>query len=187
MPRFYVILLMGIGLVSLLAFTLRWLWRQRGYRAPSAGRKALVGAVGIGCVALATLLEGGIELLWHERPNQPATAEDLRIIDRADALLKDEASWNRNDDKNCEDDKSAQKWSLYCALETACIEVIGHYEHTRVALQEARFAVEAATEAKPYAGRLMGFNNEPGTRFADVKQVLKTARDRVRSRLPSPP
>ncbi len=144
-------------------------------------------AVSIGGLALVVLLEGGLELLWHERPHQPATAEDLRIIDRAGALLMAEASWNRNDDKNCEDDKAAQKWSLYCALETACIEVLGHYEHTRVALQEARFAVEAATEAKPYAGRLMGFNNDPATRFADVKQVLKVARDRIQSRLPAQP
>ena len=45
----------------------------------------------------------------------------------------------------------------------------------------------AATAAKPYAGRLMGFNNEPGTRFADVKQVLQAARERVRSRLPAQP
>lgn len=139
------------------------------------------------CLALAAMLEGGIELLWHERPNRPATAEDLRIIDRADALLKDEASWNRNDDKLCEDDKAEQKWSLYCALETACIDVLGRYEHTRVALQEVRFAVEAATDGKAYAGRLMGFNNEPETRFEDVKRVVRVARDRVRSRLPAKP
>ena len=35
-------------------------------------------------------IEGGLELLWHERPNQPATAADLQIIERADALLADE-------------------------------------------------------------------------------------------------
>jgi len=186
MPRFQVILLVGVALAALLAVALRWLWRQRG-RAATTGRKVLIGAVSVGCLSLAVLLEGGIELLWHERPNQPATALDLRIIDRADALLKNEASWNRNDDKVCADDKAAQKWSLYCALETACIEVIGRYVHTRVALQEARFAVEAATAAKPYAGRLMGFNNEPGTRFADVKQVLQAARERVKSRLPAQP
>lgn len=186
MPRFQVIFLLGVALAALLAVALRWLWRQRG-RTTTTGRKVLIGAVSIGCLPLAVLLEGGIELLWHERPNQPATALDLRIIDRADALLKDEASWNRNDDKLCEDDKAARKWSLYCALETACIEVLGRYEHTRVALQEARFAVEAATAAKPYAGRLMGFNNEPATRFADVKQVLQAARERVKSRLPGQP
>ncbi len=186
MSRFWVILFMGIFLAALLAVAVRWLWRQRG-RAATPGRKVLIAAVFIACLGLVILLEGGSELLWHERPNQPATAEDLRIIDRADALLKDEASWNRNDDKLCADDNVAKKWSLYCALETACIEVIGRYEHTRVALQEARFAVEDATAAKPYAGRLMGFNNDAATRFADVKQVLQAARDRVRSRLPAQP
>lgn len=186
MPRFYALLLVGVALTALLGVALRWLLSQRG-RTATTGRKALVGAVSVGCVGLVVMLEGGGELLWHERPNQPATSEDLRIIDRADALLKDEASWNRNDDKVCEDDKAARKWSLYCVLETACIEELGRYEHTRVALQEARFAVEVATGGKPYPGRLMGFNNEPGTRFADVKQVLQVARDRVRSRLPAQP
>jgi hypothetical protein len=34
---------------------------------------------------------------------------------------------------------------------------------------------------------LMSFNNEPETRFADVKQVLEAARARVRARLPPLP
>lgn len=186
MSRFWVILVMGLVLAALLAVAVRWLWRQRD-RVATPGRKVRMGGVFVACLSLVILLEGGLELLWHERPSQAATALDLRIIDRANELLKDEASWNRNDDKLCEDDNASKTWSLYCALETACIEALGHYEHTRVALQEARFAVEAATGAKPYAGRLMGFNNDAATRFADVKQVLQTARDRVRSRLPPQP
>lgn len=186
MPRFVVIFALCLTLAGLLTVALGWLWRQRG-RTATTGRKALIGAVLAGCLALCVLLEGSVEFLWHERPNQPATAEDLRIIERAEALLKDEASWNRNDDKICNDDKAAEKWSLYCAAETACIEVLGRYEHTRVALQEVRFAVEEATPGRNFAGRMMDFNNQPGTRFADVRRVLKAARDRVQSRLPPQP
>jgi hypothetical protein len=58
-------------------------------------------------------------------------------------------------------------------------------EHTQVASQEVRFAIE---EAAPGAaqfdeGRLTGFNNRPETRFEDVKRVLRLARQRVRARL----
>jgi hypothetical protein len=131
---------------------------------------------------LVVFLAGGLQLLWHERPNQPVTAADLRILERADALLRDEASWNRSDDKQCQDDDTLRKWSLYCAIEAACREVAGSCEHTRVASQEVRFAIEEATRGRQLEGRLMGFNNLPETRFEDVKRVLRVARERVRAR-----
>ena len=58
-------------------------------------------------------------------------------------------------------------------------------EHTQVASQEVRFAIE---EVVPGAamfeeGRLTGFNNRPETRYEDVKSVLRLARQRVRDRL----
>ena len=60
--------------------------------------------------------------------------------------------------------------------------MLGHYDHTRVALQEVRFAVEEATPGKQFEGRLMGFNNLPETRFQDIKRVLRIARERVTAR-----
>jgi hypothetical protein len=44
-----------------------------------------------GCAALLVFLVGGL-LLWHERPNQPVTVADLQILEKANALLEDEAS-----------------------------------------------------------------------------------------------
>ena len=122
-------------------------------------------------------------MLWHERANQPVTVEDLRIIDIADALLKDESSWNRHDDQRCDDDNARRKWSLYCALEAACSDVVGRCEHTRPAAQEVRFAIEEATHRRQFDGRLTGFNNLPETRFEDIKRVLGVARGRVKTRL----
>jgi hypothetical protein len=56
-----------------------------------------------------------------ERRDQPATTEDLRILQRASELLKDESVWNRRDDRECDDDEATGKRSLFCALQKACM------------------------------------------------------------------
>ena len=182
MPRFYVLLVFGLVLVTLLALALRWLGRQR-WRGASVGRRGFILLVGATCPVLLGLLAGGAQFLWHERPNQPVTVADLQILEGADALLADEASWNRSDDKQCEDDDNSRKWSLYCAIEAACRDIVGTCEHTRVASQEVRFAIEEVARGKNFEGRLMGFNNLPETRFEDIKHVLRVARERVQERL----
>ena len=181
MGRFGVILAMGLVLVALLGFLVRWLLRQRARQATPA-RRALMLSVLVSCLLILSLLVGGLQLLWLERRNQPVTVDDLRILEKADAFLKDESVWNRNDDRQCADDKASGKWSLSCALDVACIEVLGQYDHTRAALQEVRFAVEEATAGRQFEGRLMGFNNLPETRFEDIKRVLRVARERVAAR-----
>jgi hypothetical protein len=119
----------------------------------------------------------------QERRDQPVTPDDLRILTKAAELLKDESAWNRADDRECTDDEATGKRSLFCALQRACIEVLGKYDHRRVALQEVRFAVEDATRGRDFEHRLRDFNNLPTTRLADIQAVLKVAMDRVRSRL----
>jgi hypothetical protein len=173
---------MGLFLAGLLWLVVRWLWRQRGRQA-SAGRRALiVSACALG-VLLSWLLAEGLRYLWLERRNQAVTVEDLRILERADAFLKDELAWNRKDDRQCDDDKVSGRWSLSCALDVACTEELGHYEHARASLQEVRFVVEEVTHGRQFEGRLMGFNNLPETRFEDIKNVLRIARERVQKRL----
>lgn len=120
-----------------------------------------------------------------ERRDQPVTSDDLRILLRANELLKDESVWNRNDDRTCDDDEATGKRSLFCALQKACIEVLGKYEHRRAALQEVRFAVEEATVGRDFEHRLRDFNNLPETRLADIKKVIQVATDRVKSRMKS--
>jgi hypothetical protein len=182
MGRWAVIVAMGLVLAALLWLVVRWLWRQRG-RPASASRRALIVSASAFCVLLAWLLVGGLQYLWLERRDQAVTVEDLRILERADAFLKDESAWNREDDRQCDDDKASGRWSLSCALDVACIEELGHYEHARAALQEVRFVVEEVTHGRQFEGRLMGFNNLPETRFEDIKSVLRVARERVRKRL----
>ena len=183
MTRFDLLAAMGLGLVIMLAITVGWLWRQRR-RGAGGGRRASIVIAGAVCTVLLVLLAGGLQLLWHERPNQPVTAADLQILERADALLANESSWNRRDDKHCDDDDRSRKWSLYCVLEAACRDAAVSCEHTQVASQEVRFAIEEVTGGRDFdEGRLTGFNNLPETRFEDVKRVLRLARERVRARL----
>jgi len=121
-----------------------------------------------------------------ERRDQPVAQEDLEILIRADELLADKSKWNRKDDRNCKDDESADRRSLYCALQKACIEVLGAYDHRRVALQDVRFAIVDVTGVQKFAGLLRDYNNLPETKFDDVKQVLKVARENVSVRLANP-
>jgi hypothetical protein len=181
MGRFRVIVAMGIGLAVSIASGVSWLLGQRGRQA-TAAKKALMVSVAGASLALVWLLVGGLQLLWHERRNQPVTVEDLRILEKADSFLKDESAWNRQDDRQCDDDQATGKWSLSCALDVACIQVLGQYDH-RAALQEVRFVVEEVTAGRQFEGRLMGSKNLPVTRFAGIKHVLRVARERVQERL----
>ena len=51
-----------------------------------------------------------------ESRDQAVTAKDLRILQKADALLKDASVWNRHDDRVCDDDEAGGKRSLFRAL-----------------------------------------------------------------------
>ena len=138
------------------------------------------------CVGFVLVVGVAATLVYQrelERRDQPVTNDDLRILLKTAELLRDESMWNRKDDRECDDDEATGKRSLFCALQKACIDVLGAYDHRRVALQEVRFAVEDATRGQDFAHRLRDFNNLPSTRLADIKRVLRLATDRVKSRL----
>ena len=137
------------------------------------------------CVGFVLVVGVAATLVYQraERRDQPVTNDDLLILLKTDELLKDESVWNREDDRECDDDEATGKRSLFCALQKACIDVLGAYDHRRAALQEVRFAVEDATRGQDFEHRLRDFNNLPSTRLADIKRVLRLATDRVKSRL----
>ncbi len=153
----------------------------------------------VAVAVLAVVVVGGRvrQQLATESRDQAVTANDLRILQQADALLKDASVWNRHDDRVCDDDEAGGKRSLFCALQKADREILGAYEHRSVALQEVRFAIQDATRDRQIEmviralrqfslpHRLMDFNNRPDTRFEDVKQVLRIATERVGARLNS--
>jgi len=117
----------------------------------------------------------------YEDRDRPVSAQDLEILDKANALLESESDWNRNDTRECP--PGARTLSLFCALQKASIETLGSYDHRRVALQEVRFAIEDVSGGREFEHRLMDFNNHPETTFGDIRQVLAIARAKVAARL----
>lgn len=111
----------------------------------------------------------------------PITQVDLQIIQRARALLASPSKWNRADNRKCPD--SAKTLSLYCALETATTEVGKKFEHRGAALQEVRFVIDEIAADRNYDHRLMDYNNDPTTSFADIQDVLRITESLIRLRL----
>lgn len=112
----------------------------------------------------------------------PVTQSDIDIVKRAQAILSSPAKWNRADNRKCPE--GAKTFSLYCALEVATQDVTGGFEHRGAAMQEARFVIDdIAPNAKNYHHRLMDYNNDPTTTFADVQKFFRLLEDRVAQRL----
>jgi hypothetical protein len=116
----------------------------------------------------------------------PVTKADLEIAKLAKQILDSPAKWNRADNRKCP--AEAKTFSLYCALEKATDEVSGKFEHRGAAMQEARFVIDAvAPNRKNYNHRLMDYNNDPATTFADIQKVFGLLEDRIAARLNEDP
>jgi hypothetical protein len=76
----------------------------------------------------------------------PPTLDDIRIIQRAEALISNEEAWNRGDSRTCP--PNPQKWSLYCALQQATQEISGGVHYRQPALQMVREVVDEVGGAR---------------------------------------
>jgi hypothetical protein len=115
----------------------------------------------------------------NSRP--PVTKDDLKIIKRAREILDSPSKWNRADNRECP--AEAKIFSLYCALQRATIEVSGKAEHRGATLQEARFVIDEIAADRNYEHRLMNYNNDPMTTFADIQEVLRITESLITLRL----
>ncbi len=111
----------------------------------------------------------------------PVTASDLQIVKRARKILDSPSKWNRADTRVCPAD--AKTFSLYCALEKATEEVTGNFKHRGAAMQEVRFVIDDIAPNRNYHHRLMGYNNDPSTTFADIQKVFGLLENRIAKRL----
>jgi hypothetical protein len=111
----------------------------------------------------------------------PPTQDDIRIIQRAMALMSDETAWNREDDRACP--ANPRKWSLFCALEQATREVSGGVHYRQPALQMVREVLNEVGGNRLGKHRLMDFNNHPDTTLAEIHGLLNTAQARLETRL----
>ncbi len=108
----------------------------------------------------------------------PPNDLDRQIIQRAAAMITDDAVWNRADNRKCP--AGAKTISIYCAEEQATIEVTGGFHHRRPALELVRVIVEDRSKDKSYNHRLMDYNNDPSTKLADVKSLFAEALAKIK-------
>jgi hypothetical protein len=111
----------------------------------------------------------------------PVTKDDVKIVQRAEEILDSPSKWNRADTRVCP--PAAKTFSLYCALEKATDEVSGNFKHRGAAMQEARFVIDDLAPNRNYGHRLMGYNNDPTTSFADIQKVLRLLGERIAKEL----
>jgi hypothetical protein len=109
------------------------------------------------------------------------TQIDLQIIRRAREILDSPTKWNRADNRECA--PGAKTFSLYCSLQMATVELSGKAEHRGAALQEARFVIDEIAADRNYDHRLMGYNNDPTTTFADIQEVFRITEGLIALRL----
>lgn len=114
--------------------------------------------------------------------NPPVSKKDIRIVRLASEILNSPAKWNRADNRRCP--ATQPTYSLYCALEKATVEVSNKFEHRGAAMQQARFVIdEDLARGNRYHHRLMDYNNDPRTTFADVQKFFALLEQRIKKQL----
>ena len=111
-----------------------------------------------------------------------ASQKEIQILDRALSLLNNGNNWNRLDNRICDNSSYPYKWSLFCALHQASIDIDSEYRHLRPAIQAARQAIEEATSGKKYDHVLRDFNNEAQS-FDSITQVLNRAKEIITEKI----
>ena len=110
---------------------------------------------------------------------------DLEILKRADALLSDSSKWNKNDDRECDDDDTNESYSLYCALAKASEEIIGEWddEPYKPAIRMVLFTLKKYENRRVVESIFEEWNNHPDTTFEELKIVLKESIDEIKKQL----
>jgi hypothetical protein len=133
-------------------------------------------------VVCTVLSAGNSKFSGPSDANPPVSRGDLRIVQRAGEILNSPAKWNRADNRECP--ATQRTYSLYCALEKATEEVSKKFEHRGAAMQQARFVIdEVLAKGNHYEHRLMDYNNDPKTTFADVQKFFTILEERIKQRL----
>jgi hypothetical protein len=76
-------------------------------------------------------------------------------------LLNQGSNWNPVDNRICDVSDYPYRWSLFCALHQASIDVDGEYRHLRPALEAVREAIKEASKGKNYAHDLRDLTMRP--------------------------
>lgn len=107
--------------------------------------------------------------------SRTADKQDIAIANRARELLSEGRAWNRRDDRICDTSRYPYKWSLFCALHQASIEIATQYEHLRPVMKAVRKAITDRHPGRNFAHTLRDFNNEAPD-FRTISEVLEEAK-----------
>jgi hypothetical protein len=107
----------------------------------------------------------------------PPNDVDRAIVVRAQTILSSPAVWNRADNRKCPD--GASSWSIYCAMIDATKDTTGGSDHRRPAMEVVRELIETRSAGRSYDHRLMDYNNDPRTTFAEVTSAFREALQRM--------
>jgi hypothetical protein len=111
-----------------------------------------------------------------------ATTKDIQILDRALSLLNNGSNWNPFDNRVCDNSSYPYKWSLFCALHQASIDIDAEYGHLRPSNQAVRQAINEITSGKKYAHLLQDYNNEAQS-FDSIAKVLNRAKEIISEKI----
>jgi hypothetical protein len=133
-------------------------------------------------VALAMTQTAAAQSSDDSQSQPPVSKSDIEIVKKARQILDSPEKWNRADNRICPGSETT--FSLYCALEEATYEVTQDFAHRGAAMQEARFVIDDdLAPNNHYRHRLMNYNNDPHTTFADVQRFFDLLQARIEGRL----
>ena len=123
----------------------------------------------------------GLSISWDESKQAPPSEIDLEILIAASEMISSVDMWDREDDRNCENDSGTL--SVYCALAKSTAHFMGRYQHRQPAMQAVRFVIQEKWPDRITSHRLMDFNNDPSTTLEDLHQLFEMALGRLRPEL----
>jgi len=111
-------------------------------------------------------------------------ASDLKILQKADVLLSDSSKWNNKQEYwNCDNDIANEKYSIYCALYKACMEVNGKVTNEESAMEIILYTIKKYENRRVIKYPEKDWNNHPDTTFEEVKKIFKESIDEVKKLL----
>lgn len=120
-------------------------------------------------------------IYWWYCP--PARKIDLETLEMAEQLLADSSNWHKHDDRRCEDDIASNRWSLYCAMKYASIQMMGEYNHHNTAMQALRFTIDELIPDHGFEHTLLDYNNSLSTKHVDILAVINKAKEKIKEEL----
>jgi hypothetical protein len=131
-------------------------------------------------VATFTHDERALTLRITANKQLPPDTDDVKIIQRAKALLPNATVWNKQDNRECPSGQT--KLSVFCALMQATEEIAGGVHYRQPALQAVREVVNEVGGTRVGKHRLMDYNNHADTTLDEIYALLDKARTKLDAR-----